>query len=210
VSQQPGPHQKCVGYEHGSSEESPCACEPRREGSWRSAVRISVVPSPISRIPGTPAPARSVGKLEPTEQMGEPVSAITRPRIASRNVVPTFATSTTAPVTVPIAPAASGSRQRAPSAARPHWKGDDPAEDPVHAHKVHQRRGRAVVMQGEGEPEDDRHHTAGDGDPDERHRPGRVPRAVRPVAVRLSGGARASAHRTPRGLFGVHARRPRG
>ena len=32
-------------------------------------------------------------------------------------------------------------------------------------------------MPGEGEHEDDRHHTAGDGDPYERHRPGRVHRA---------------------------------
>ena len=29
VSQQPAPHQNCVGDEHGSSEERPGACEPR-------------------------------------------------------------------------------------------------------------------------------------------------------------------------------------
>ena len=87
---------------------------------------MSVVPRPISRTPnGTPGRQRRPdlsASSKPPSTCATPVSAITTPRIASRNVVPTSATSTTAPVTIPIAPAASGSRRRGPSAARPHCK----------------------------------------------------------------------------------------
>src|SRR5687767_14065379 len=76
VPQQPTPHQHCVGYEHCSSEERPCACEPRREGIMAIRRQDQCRPEPNLEDPqwhsGTPTPARSVGELEATEQMREP------------------------------------------------------------------------------------------------------------------------------------------
>jgi len=123
---------------------------------------------------GTPAPARSVSELEAPEPMSDPRQRDhdTQDREQGCRSDVRYEHDGAG-----HGPDCTG-RERQFSAwalrGEAPREGDDPVEDPVDAHEVHQRRGRAVVMRGEGEPEDDRHHTARDGEPDERHRPGRV------------------------------------
>ena len=88
-----------------------------------SEVSRRVAPSPSSRIPsGTPGRHRrpdTSAISKPPSRWASPVRAITTPRIASRKVVSTLASSTVAPVAIPIAPAAIASRRRR-SACRHH------------------------------------------------------------------------------------------
>jgi hypothetical protein len=64
-------------------------------------------------------PARSVGELEATEQMGDSRQHDHDRQDGEQESRSDVATSTTAPVTIPVAPAASGSWRGGPSPPGP-------------------------------------------------------------------------------------------
>ena len=192
-----------------------CAGEPMSRGSRGGppsgsvSSRAPILENPPMALRDASAGPTSSASSKPPSRWAIPVSAITTPRIGSRNVVPTFATSTTAPVTVPIAPAASGSRRRGPGTARPHWKVTSPLRT-EHADEVHQRRGRAVaVAKARASP-----RTIAITPRATVIQTSAIGRACAPsgrlVPSESSRWRRRAGSRHSPGLFGVHARRPRG